>query len=489
MKHIYKLVLIIIIVFAAFACEKEVSSTSYDETNYDGRIFITSHPEGADIYLNGKISGKKTPDSLIWLSQEQHYITLKKFLYRDTTIVFSPENRKTINLDVNYYANPRMYGSIYCASVPSNAEIFIGDSATGKNTPAELKGFLPGTYDIILKYPNHLNNTQKVVVKSRNRTMLEAAMVDTTYWITYREYNSGLMEDDVTALAVDDNNLLWVGTATKGLATFDGTNWTYFTTDNSNLPSNEITTLEKDKSGKIWMGTMAGAAKYDNGSWTLYTSSNTELHDERITCIEFDSHNNVWFGTQNGIAVKRDTGWAIYNTENSNISGNFINKINTNVGGEIWAGTSKDGLSRYFGYWKPVRSFTWADGSGSPGNTISAFDAEVETGMAWVGWLPERNGAGRGGITTYSEGVWRFKNINLPSNYITCIYIDAENTKWIGTDAGLLRFVDLGDRVIFDETNSNLESSYIKTVVKDQLGFVWIATRDGGLTKYKREKY
>ena len=236
------------------------------------------------------------------------------------------------------------------------------------------------------------------------------------------------------------------------------------------------------------MGTSAGVARYDQGAWTILTPQNSGLPDERITCMSIDVRSGQWFGTQAGIGVLRDTGWAQYTINNSNIAGDYITAIHTNVLGEIWMGTSRNGLNRYYGEWKPITKFYWVPAYGIPGTTISDFAAEEETGTVWVGWLPESfDGGGQGGLTTYSGGRWSNNYPGLPSRYIGCIYITDENVKWIGTDKGLVRFTNFANKQTFRTEYTGMKSNDVRDVIQDGKGNIWIATKDGGLTKYKGE--
>jgi len=471
------------------SCEKEVStSPDVNEVINNSKIVLSSQPEGAMIYLNDKISGKKTPDSLVWLQDTTYRITLRRPLIKDTSFLVTLGKNDIKSLDVDYYANPNMYGSIKCITDPPSAAIYLDGQATGKFTPDTIRGLFPGNYEITYKLASHMDEKRTFSVSSSNTSGVSVALEDTTTWVTFTTKNSLLPENFLTALAIDFDDNLWIGTATSGIAKFDGKNWTIINKSNSNLPNDEITAMVCDDFGKIWMGTSAGVARYDDGDWYLLTPQNSGLPDERITCLSIDVRSGQWFGTQAGIGVLRDTGWAQYTTANSNISGDYITAIHTNVGGEIWAGTNRNGLSRYYGEWKPITNFYWVPAYGIPGTTISDFAAEEGTGVVWVGWLPESfDGGGQGGLTSYIDKRWSNRYPGLPSRYINCIYIDDRNVKWIGTENGIVRFLEFDDRKTFQAQFTGLKSNIIRDIVKDRKGNIWIATKDGGLTKYKAE--
>jgi hypothetical protein len=75
-----------------------------------------------------------------------------------------------------------------------------------------------------------------------------------------------LTSNNISALLVDENDNLWIGTqpalmrgldpnTTGGLYFYDGENWQVFTRDNSPLPSNTITSLALDAYENLWIGT------------------------------------------------------------------------------------------------------------------------------------------------------------------------------------------------------------------------------------------
>jgi ligand-binding sensor domain-containing protein len=78
----------------------------------------------------------------------------------------------------------------------------------------------------------------------------------TAYFAT----NSGLPENDITALFFDAGGKLWTGTRKSGLSSFNDTTWTNYNMVNSCLPGNSIFCINEDAAHKIWVGTDNGAA-------------------------------------------------------------------------------------------------------------------------------------------------------------------------------------------------------------------------------------
>ncbi len=95
------------------------------------------------------------------------------------------------------------------------------------------------------------------------RTYGGLAKFDGESWIVYDEYEGAV----VTALAFDEHGNMWVGTwmdwgfgfvAKFFVAKFDGEEWTEYNRNNSPLTTYEVSALAIDKEGNLWIGTYGG---------------------------------------------------------------------------------------------------------------------------------------------------------------------------------------------------------------------------------------
>lgn len=489
-KFIYFLVLLSLLFWG---CEREVStSPDYEEKINNSVLYLSSNPEGAMIYLDGKISGLKTPDSLVWLDDTSYVVSLKLNLFRDTTFRINFGANEVKDLYIDYSENPRMYGSIQCISTPEQAEIYLDGEFTGRYTPDTLRNLFPGKYKLTLKKEEHRDYSIDYTVTSYTTVGNTIALEDTSLWVTYTAGNSDLPSSIVNAVTLDDEENLWVGASEGGVIKITGDQWIIYNESNSPFPSDvSVNSLNKDRFGNIWIGTSDGLYKFSAGSWTYYDNNNSGLPGNHITCIEFDIHDAVWVGTNSGIGVlAADASWQTFTAQNSGLGSNNVTSINTNVNGERWAGTLVHGISRYYGVWKKIDNYYWEIGGGVnvvfPGSSTSSIAVDHINEIVWVGWKPETfPGGGGGGLTSYVNNKWQVKNYHLPSNYIKTIYIDNDNIKWIATDNGLVSFDDPSATTIYQAQYTGMYSNVINDVIKDSRGTLWIATQTGGLTKYK----
>ncbi len=88
---------------------------------------------------------------------------------------------------------------------------------------------------------------------------------------------------------------------------WDGTIWTMFSTADG-LPWNYITALAVDTNGILWIGTQYGLSSYDGTTFTNFFVANSGLTSNYISDIEVDVFNNKWIGTSTGISVYNENG-------------------------------------------------------------------------------------------------------------------------------------------------------------------------------------
>ena len=136
-----------------------------------------------------------------------------------------------------------------------------------------------------------------------------------TSWITYRA-GSGLASNHVRSIAVDSADAKWFGGCTDGYnewcdylncvnaaaSRFDGSAWIAYIAGYSGLVGNDVNAVAIDWGGNKWFGTKwYGINRFDGVNWTLYNSSNVpELASDYITSITVDNEGNIWFGTYGG---------------------------------------------------------------------------------------------------------------------------------------------------------------------------------------------
>lgn len=165
----------------------------------------------------------------------------------------------------------------------------------------------------------------------------------------------GLPQNTPTSIIQTKDGYLWIATF-GGLARFDGVKFTIFTTSNTpQLINNRITALYEDSNNIIWIGTEDGdIMNYQNGVFSLIKKSVGTPVDNTIVSFYLDQNNTLWIGTVNELRT--------YNTKTKQFSSfspetllkrpintkdNFhINKFVMDAEGNLWM-TSNGGLIRF----------------------------------------------------------------------------------------------------------------------------------------------
>jgi signal transduction histidine kinase len=133
--------------------------------------------------------------------------------------------------------------------------------------------------------------------------------------------------------------------------------------------------------------------------------------------------------------------------------------------GEVWAGTRNGELwSSLNGTWQACTNFPCC-------HAITGIVPEAN-GALWVG--TEGDGLYR---VDGSTGLHGQKLRGLPSGWIRTLYLDAQNTLWIGTAGGLSRLHD-GEIVTFT-TREGLPDNTISQILEDGNGSLWLGGNRG----------
>ncbi|GJQ61819.1 MAG: hypothetical protein SCALA702_08720 [Melioribacteraceae bacterium] len=481
--------IILAILLFLYSCEREVTrSTAIDVKPINGKIFINSSPEGSEIYLNGKIQGKYTPDSLNWLPAEEIPITLKRPNYRDTTFLMLPKVDSVESIFVDYFANPMMYGRIKCITEPAGAGIFLNDSNTNRVTPDTLHNLVPGNYNIRFEKVGHRSINFDYLVTSNETVGNFYAMEDTTVWVTYSSDNSPLPDNNIFAVENDKYGNIWVASENYGLIKYDRKNWEIYTSDDHPALGYTSYSLAVDSNNVLWVGSSQGLLSCRDGNFSYYNSENSSLPEDQVYDLKVDAQNRLWVSTYGGIAKLDNGSITIYSKENGKSFANYVNCVETHGFDMVWAGHSRVTMSNlandYFAEMLPL----WEETQPEIflGSSVNAIAAE-SNGDLWIGFYPEyRPGGGIGGLAFKRDTLWYKDFTPQISREIHDITISGYGEKVIATSGGLVVFTQWNDREIFTITNSGLYSSHISDICIDNQGIIWLAT-EHGVTKYKRK--
>ncbi|HSD06810.1 hybrid sensor histidine kinase/response regulator transcription factor [Flavobacterium sp.] len=124
------------------------------------------------------------------------------------------------------------------------------------------------------------------------------------------ELKEFLKETGVYSIKTEANGIVWIGTFSKGLIRYDSTNKTFQIIGNDNtkpnfLTNNIVRTILIDKKNSLWVGTQNGlnyvtlnSLKPNNYSIKHFFFDQTTLSGDDILTLFQDSHHVLWVGTK-----------------------------------------------------------------------------------------------------------------------------------------------------------------------------------------------
>lgn len=485
--------LFLLVVFVS--CDQELSVSKPEKEPENCRLILSSNPPGYQIYLDDKIMGKKTPDSLIYLESAEYEVTLKHPYFLDTTVVIPLYNNESGSFSYDFSGREEFYSKISCFTNPDGAEIFLDGNTTGKYTPSLLEHIYPGEHKISFSKIGYWAKEFEIILLSNKTTEVYTGLVDTTIWIVFDTVNSQLPSNYITKIGydLDFGEQFWLGTSDAGVVDVSSSQWQHYTPENSVLPAKDITGIQLGPQNKVMIGTNYGVVLIENGNWELFTAENSILPSSIVSCLEFE--NNYWSDRRKFyIGLKGGGGVAIYTEDGMSIDEELNNVLpSRNIScikefdGRVAIGTDDAGVLVYSPNYNTSRTKYYnMENAGFITNKIMALGVYDDMDRMFVAaQKSDPHGHHIGKLYLKDEfDVW--KELPLHDHTIYSISIDF-GTVWVGTANGLYHLDPSGNIIEhFTAENSYLVSNHIYDVKVDRAGNLWIAT-GGGLVRYKQE--
>jgi ligand-binding sensor domain-containing protein/signal transduction histidine kinase len=272
----------------------------------------------------------------------------------------------------------------------------------------------------------------------------------------------------ISVLLGDAVGNLWIGTRREGIwrLTPDGlSRWN----SQNGLPDDAIRSLFIDDEQNLWIGMLTGGlSRWRKGALAPYGEPEG-FHATYSANVLADSHGDLWYGTWGKGLYRRHNGQLIATSPRTMPIATPIRALAEDRKGQIWVGTWFDGVYRYDGH-----SFHhYLLGNESPGNAVSAVLPSKDGGL-WVGTYT--------GLIYFPSGEptpWGRLQM-LESQLITCLIEDRDGSILVGTSTGLYRVRDGKASAV-----SGLTHLYVLSLTMDSLGYVWVATKGGGLAEVR----
>ncbi len=276
----------------------------------------------------------------------------------------------------------------------------------------------------------------------------------------------GLLDNWIYSIAVDSNDVVWVGSE-NGVSWYDGNYWEKYT----KMLHDPIRSIVIDSNGDVWAGSVAsGLLRYNGDTWTTYT----EADEQRLNIISLaiGKDDVVWVGTSGLLSYDGET-WMKYiiDEEVPNI---IVTSIATDSEGDVWITTWGHGVSHFDGELRTT--FTTNDGLVHDGEVIGSIAIDSK-GDVWIGTWGH-------GVSRYSDGIWRTFTTDdgLVDNHIHTIAIDSNDVVWIGTKYGVSKY----DGETWHSLNmiEGLSDKFITSIAFDSEGIVWFGSLKDGVFRF-----
>ena len=128
---------------------------------------------------------------------------------------------------------------------------------TNKITPDSLINLEPDNYSISLNITGYIGWGSNIQIDSNETEIInEILEEDVNYWWTgYKLFDLNIPDRHVFCIAVDNNNVKWMGIGSTGLVKFDDSIWTIINDITPGYSPGYVISIDVDAFNNIWMGT------------------------------------------------------------------------------------------------------------------------------------------------------------------------------------------------------------------------------------------
>lgn len=187
----------------------------------------------------------------------------------------------------------------------------------------------------------------------------------------------GLPSNAVSALMVQDDGTLWVGTFGGGAAVVAGEQVTRIDMDDG-LASNHVFAIIERADGSIWMAADGGVSEFRDGRIVETLSRDDGLPDNLVRHMMEDSQGRLWLSTSGGLAMLNDGEVTSFSTRQG-LAADLVSTTHEDGQGTLWIGSRNSGLAARL---KDGRIFQFRTGHGLPQQSVLAI--VEDRGQLWL---------------------------------------------------------------------------------------------------------
>ncbi|MFS4467817.1 two-component regulator propeller domain-containing protein [Maribacter sp. 2210JD10-5] len=265
--------------------------------------------------------------------------------------------------------------------------------------------------------------------------------------------------------------------------------------------SEYLESLVVDQDDNLWLGTASKGLMKVSNQVNSVKINHIPVTNKRILSLLNSDENTLLVGTENdGLYALDLDGNVIQKYEYSkfgknSLASNSIWSLFSDKQSRIWIGYYNKGVGVYDKLYNKFNAIE------SLANNINSLQAASVTGIAkdkngqlWIGMEG-------GGVDIYDTKTKEFIHVNsknkspykgLESDDIQTVFIDSKENIWVGSWSGGIYFLEKGSKKFInyniETTNGSLTSDGILSFTEDSRGVIWIASFLSGLHYYDPDK-
>jgi len=278
----------------------------------------------------------------------------------------------------------------------------------------------------------------------------------------------------VTCLYLDDNNIMWVGSAKLGVA------FTDMSSPSFNLVSTgeyeDISALMEDGKGNLWIGLDGNGIlkKTPTGTTTHYTAVRGQLPSDIVTSLALRADGTLLAGTYgSGILAFDGQRFVQLPLTPASSSLKYIKALLTDPHGNLWVATVDRGIARVTPDGKTVNFTSENSALQSNGVLCLAYDAMRD--LVYIGTSV--------GVSAINASKAQFVQVEalgqLSDAYVSSLMV-CNNRLWIGSRNGLWVYSHKDSTVTRLTTDQGMSHNAVRALAMSG-DRVWAST-DNGLT-------
>lgn len=162
-------------------------------------------------------------------------------------------------------------------------------------------------------------------------------------WKTYDLNPNGF--EDALGIAVDQNDVVWIG-AKDGLYALDSGVVSRYTTANSGLPTDYIQTV-RAHNDELWLVMFSnGLVRKIDDNYTHYTTANSDLPDDYVGDLEIQADGTIFTAANGKVTIISGSTWQNYDFDAMFGSETWVQDIYIDHNQDVWFAT-RTGIIKY----------------------------------------------------------------------------------------------------------------------------------------------